>query len=86
MRSKKAGWMMFLGCLLLLSFAATTRYSKMADIALICSRLTILVALSILIVREELRRRHEPPVQDFHGKSDMGDRLLRRLQRWFYDD
>ncbi|MGA2903685.1 MAG: hypothetical protein ABSD98_07630 [Candidatus Korobacteraceae bacterium] len=86
MRSKKAGWIVFLGCLLLLGFAATTRYSKTADLAVIGLRLTVLVALSVVMVRELWKRQHGPPVQDVHRQRERGNLLLRRLRCWFYDE
>jgi len=49
MRGKVGAWAIFLACLLLLSFAATTHYSKTADLALITLRLALLAVLSILV-------------------------------------
>jgi hypothetical protein len=84
-RGKTAGWTLFLGCLLLLSFAATTRYSKSADLAVISLRLAIVVVLSILVVRErwhhrdDLRPRSSP-------RPDAGHTILQRFRRWYYDE
>ena len=60
MRGKAVAWTLFLGSLLLLSLAATL-YSRAAEAALISVRLTLLMVLSILVVRERWRNRHEPP-------------------------
>jgi len=59
MRRKVLAWTLFLGSLLLLSLAATP-YSRTADAALISARLTLLIVLSILVLRERWRNRHEP--------------------------
>lgn len=56
MRGKVGAWALFLACLLLLSFAATTHYSKTADLALISLRLALVAVLSILLIRERWRR------------------------------
>lgn len=85
MRSKTAGWTLFLGCLLLLSFAAITPYSKTADFALISFRLALVAVLSILIVRE--RWRHQDGSQvGARPSSDVGDTILERFRRWYYDE
>lgn len=55
MRGKVGAWALFLACLLLLSFAATTHYSKTADLALISLRLALVAVLSILLIRERWR-------------------------------
>jgi len=86
MRGKVGAWTVFLLCLLLLSFAATTHYSKTADLALISLRLALVVVLSILVVRERWRHqdnRQQPPN---HTKSDAGDTILQRFRRWYYDE
>src|SRR5690242_14038117 len=57
MRRRVLAWMLFLTSVLLLSLAATP-YCRTADAAL---RLTLLIVLSILVVRERWRNRHEPP-------------------------
>ena len=82
MRGKVGAWTVFLLCLLLLSFAATTHYSKTADLALISLRLALLVVLSILVVRERWRHRDDR----LHPKSDAGDTILQRFRRWYYDE
>ena len=86
MRGKTGGWVLFLGCLLLLSFAATTPYSKTADLALISLRLALVAVLSILVVRERWRHRDDPQQQDRHPSSDTGDTILQRFRRWYYDE
>ena len=82
MRRKVLAWTLFLGSLLLLSLAATP-YSRAADAALISVRLTLLMVLSILVVRERWRNRHEPPGKAVPGSSDGGDHFLQRCRRWY---
>ena len=72
MKQKAGGWALFLGCLLLLSFAATTSYSKTADLALISVRLSIVVVLSVLLVRERWRHRDDARQRSKSG-SDAHD-------------
>lgn len=86
MRGKTAGWALFLGCLLLLSFAATTTYSKTVDLALISLRFAIVVVLSILVVRERWRHCEDPRQQDTRSSSYAGETFLRRFRRWYYDE
>ena len=85
MRGKTAGWMLFLGCLLLLSFAATTRYSKTADLALICTRMTLLIALSVLVVRERWKDYRSSDIR-CSSKPDAPATVLQRVRRWYYDE
>jgi len=82
MRRKGLAWTLFLGSLLLLSLAATP-YSRAADAALISARLTLLIVLSILVLRERWRNRHEPPGRAASAGSDVGDRFLQRCRRWY---
>ena len=85
MRGRTAGWALFLGCLLLLSFAATTPYSKTADLALISLRLALVAVLSIMVVRE--RWRHRDDLRRLSSpRSDAGDTILQRFRRWYYDE
>jgi len=54
-KGSAGGWFLFLATLLLLSFAALPgfeKYSTFADEALIAIRLSLVLALSILVVRE----------------------------------
>ena len=85
-RGKTAGWALFVGCLLLLSFAATTPYSKAADLALISLRLALVAVLSILVVRERYRLRDDERPRERHSRSDPGDTILQRFRRWYYDE
>jgi len=78
MRSNLFSWAVFIGCLLLLGLGAT-RYGKDADLTLISVRLTLVVLLSILAVRETWK----------HFRPQSGDRpamnntLLQRCRRWY---
>ena len=85
MRRKVLAWTLFLGSLLLLSLAATP-YSRAADAALISLRLTLLIVLSILVVRERWRNRHELPGKVVPANSDVGDRFLQRSRRWYHGE
>ncbi len=82
MRRKVLAWTLFLGSLLLLSLAATP-YSRAVDAALISARLTLLIVLSILVLRERWRNRHESPGKAAPAGSDVGDRFLQRCRRWY---
>jgi len=79
-KGSAAGWIIFLATILVLSFAAMPgfdKYSVIADRTLIAVRLSLVLALSVLIVRER-----------FSGSNrlDRGGSLLQRCRRWFYDD
>jgi hypothetical protein len=82
MRKKILAWTMFLASILFLSLAATP-YSRAADAALISLRLTLLIVLSILVVRERWRSRHELPGKVAPAGSDVGDHFLKRCRRWY---
>ena len=85
MRRKVLAWTLFLGWLLLLSLAATP-YSRAADAALISARLTLVIVLSILVVRERWRNRYELPGNGAPSHSDVGDRFLQRCLRWYHGE
>jgi hypothetical protein len=85
MTKKALPWALFLVSILLLSLAATP-YSRIADATLISLRLTLVAVLSILVVREKWRKRHEPPGKTAQSGSDAGDKFLQRLRRWHYGD
>jgi hypothetical protein len=77
-RSRLAGWIVFLATLLVLSFAAMPgheAFSTIADRLLIAVRLTLVLALSVLVVRERVSS----------GAAAAGN-LLQRCRRWFYDE
>ena len=82
MRKKIVAWSLFLASLLFLSLAATP-YSRTADAALITLRLTLLIVLSVLVLRERWRNRHEPPGKATAAGSDVGDDFLQRCRRWY---
>jgi hypothetical protein len=81
---KFGGWILFFASLLLLSFGATP-YHKIADTALIATRISILLILSILIVRERWGHRHDL-AGGRTGPSNRGERVLERVRRWYYDE
>jgi hypothetical protein len=78
MRKKIIAWSLFLACVLFLSLAATP-YSRKADEALITLRLTLVIVLSILVVRERWRRTAS-------GPSDVGSTFLHRFRRWYHGE
>ena len=82
MRKKVLAWTLFLACMLFLSLAATP-YSRTADAALITLRLTLLMVLSILVVRERWRNRNDSPREDVPAGTDVGEHILRRFRRWY---
>jgi hypothetical protein len=85
MRKQTAAWAMFAGGILLLSLGATP-YSKTADLALIAVRLSAVLVLSVLIVRERWRARAVGEGKKTAGTGDPGDGILRRFRRWYYDE
>lgn len=62
-----------------------TPYSQSANYLLISFRLTLLVFLSVLLVRERWKYRHDPGTHG-HVTADAGDSILRRFRRWYYDE
>jgi len=82
MKRKLVAWTLFLLALLFLSLAATP-YSRAADAALISFRLSLIVILSILVVRERWRYRRDPEGGETHSSPDAGDTFLRRCRRWY---
>jgi hypothetical protein len=81
-RKKILALTMFLASLLFLSLA-TTPYSRTADAALITLRLTLVIVLSVLVVRERWRNRHEPLGKAAPAGCDAGDSILQRCRRWY---
>lgn len=82
------GWVLFLATLLVLSLAATPNfntYSRFADLTLIAIRLSLVLALSALVVRERWQN-HASEDQQSAGKPDVGSTILQRCRRWFYDE
>jgi hypothetical protein len=85
-RGKLSGWAIFLAVLLLLSFAATPsfKYSRAADLSLMAVRFSLVVLLSVLVVREKWRQRDGSDHPQ--TTSDANDTVLQRFRRWYYDD
>jgi hypothetical protein len=77
-------WMLCLGFLLLLSLGFT-EYGSAANYLLVSIRLVLIGVLSILLVREWWKYRHDPGGKT-RGNPDTGDKILRRFRRWFYDE
>jgi hypothetical protein len=82
MRKKIFAWTLFLACILFLSLAATP-YSRTADAALITFRLTLLMVLSVLVVRERWRNRDESLGKASPTGMDVGEHFLQRCRRWY---
>jgi len=81
MMTKRVGaWMMFLLCLLALSFSATP-YSRAANQVLVGARLALVAVLSVLTVREWWKKQKGPS-----PSSDPNDGLLQRWRRWYHDE
>ena len=85
MRKKILAWSLFLASLLFLSLGATP-YSRTADALLITFRLTLLIVLSVLVVRERWRDKASSQESPVAGASDVGDSFLRRCRRWYRGD
>ncbi|HWZ99756.1 MAG TPA: hypothetical protein VN025_18510 [Candidatus Dormibacteraeota bacterium] len=85
MRKKVIAWSLFLACVLFLSLAATP-YSRTADELLITVRLTLLIVISILVVRERWRHPHESQHSTTSGSSDVGSTFLNRFRHWYHGD
>ena len=85
MRRKAGAWVLFLLCLLLLSLSATP-YSRAANSLWISVRLALIAVISILVVRERWRYRHDLQGANTRAASGSDTRFLRQLRSWFYDD
>lgn len=81
MRKSVIAWSLFLVCVLFLSLAATP-YSRTADELLITVRLTLLIVVSILVVRERWRHSHD----SHEGSADVGSTFLKRFRRWYHGE
>ncbi len=84
MSGKAGGWALFLAVILLLSFAAVTPYSGMADHAMVAARLLLVVLLSVLVIRERWQHRYDHARKDPAVGSDRGETLLGRMRLWYY--
>lgn len=79
-KGRLRGWILFVACLLLFSLGATS-YHKMADSALIAVRLSLVIVLSVLVVRERWNNR-----DDRISPHNPRETILQRLKRWYYDE
>jgi uncharacterized membrane protein len=84
MRRKVGAWMLCLGFLLLLSLGFT-QYSQTANYLLISIRLALIAVLSILFVRERWKYRHHQQGTQNGVTQDVGNTVLHRMRRWYYD-
>lgn len=80
MRRKIGLWIAFVLILLVVSFSATP-YSKVADLTMISLRFSMVILVSILVLRERWRYRHDPDAAA-HAEGA----LLRRMRRWYYGE
>ena len=85
MRKKVIAWSLFLACVLFLSLAATP-YSRTADELLITVRLTLVIVISILVVRERWRHSHESHHNRASAHADVGTSFLNRFRRWYHGE
>ncbi|HYK40508.1 MAG TPA: hypothetical protein VEU98_10795 [Candidatus Eremiobacteraceae bacterium] len=86
MRKKIIAWSLFLACVLFLSLAATP-YSRTADELLITVRLTFIIIISVLVVRERWRDAHDShPTATSANTTDVGTTFLNRFRRWYHGE
>ena len=83
-KGRLIGWILFIATLLVLSFGATP-YHKMADTLLITIRLSLVLVLSILVIQERWKHRHDLP-GGRNRPNDAGESVLQRARRWYYDE
>jgi hypothetical protein len=76
-------WIAFFACLLLLSFGATPLH-KIADMALVAIRLSIILILSVLAVREWWN--HHTALPHTRRAGDFHETILQRCRRWYYGE
>ncbi|MBS1840698.1 MAG: hypothetical protein JSS69_02285 [Acidobacteria bacterium] len=81
MRKKVIAWSVFLACVLFLSLAATP-YSRTADELLITIRLTLVIVISVLVVRERWKR----PRESRPDSTDADSAFLRRVRTWYHGE
>jgi hypothetical protein len=79
MKKTVGAWVIFLLCLLALSFSATP-FSRTANNVLVGARLSLVAVLSVLTVREWWKKQKDP------ASADQGDTLLQRWRRWYHDE
>ena len=82
-KGNTTAWITFLLSLLVLSLAATS-YWHLADQLLIGIRLSIVLLLSVLVVRAKWRERHSSDCSP--SSSDRGDSLARQIRRWMHGE
>ena len=79
-KGSTTGWILFLATLLVLSFAAMPgfeKYSVLADRLLVATRLSLVLALSVLAVRNWMSS---------NPSTYKDTSLLKRLRAWYYDE
>jgi hypothetical protein len=82
MTKRIGAWVIFLACLLALSFSATP-YSRAANEVLVGARLALVAVLSVLTVREWWKKGNEAnPTSGGHRSEG----LLQRWRRWYQDE
>jgi hypothetical protein len=85
MGKKILAWAVFLGCLFVLSLGSS-RVVQISDRLLLPVRLLLLAGVSILMAREWWRGRDDVRKGWSSPRTDVGDRILQRLRRWYYGD
>lgn len=81
---KLRGWILFIASLLLLSLGGTP-YHKIADTTLIAIRFSLVIVLSVLVIRERWNGRHDLP-GGTHRSHHFSGSVLQRMRRWYYDE
>jgi hypothetical protein len=77
-------WILLIACLLLLSLGATP-YHKIADTTLIAVRLSLVIVLSVLVIRERWSSRHDLE-GGAYARRNSKETILQRMRRWYYDE
>lgn len=80
-RGRLRGWILFVACLFVLSLGATP-YHKLADTALIAIRFSLVIVLSVLVVRERWNSRGD----GMRNRHDSHGTILQRMRCWYYDE
>ena len=78
------GWILLIACLLLLSLGATP-YHKIADTTLIAVRLSLVIVLSVLVIRERWSSRYDLE-GGAYAQRNLKETILQRMRRWYYDE
>jgi membrane protein implicated in regulation of membrane protease activity len=87
-RTRFKAWLQFLLCVLFFSLLigfGGTWFSRALDFVFVCVSFAFIGVLSILITRAWQRRRNATGSK-IQINSDAGDKILRRVRRWWTDE